>query len=122
MRGIVKTANRFDSIWTTILMAPAFIMLMNAGIALHQGTATQGELAGAAQYAAAKFTSQYTPYIETTAGGILAGVQKLGKAATTCVSGGSAPIYLKPGMVHRNGCALGNTFASAAPIKPYRGY
>ena len=122
MRKIAKAANRFDSIWTTVLMLPAFVMLMNAAVSVHQGTATPGELAGAAQYAAQKFTGQYTPYIETTASGILAGIQQLSKSAGSCVSGAGAPIFLKPGMAHRNGCALGNAFASAAPIKPYRGY
>jgi len=119
MRGIVKTANRFDSLWTTVVMLPAFVMLANAGISLHQGKSTPADFANAAQYTAGTFTGQYLPYVETAAGGILAGVNKVAQSVGSCLPGSSAPIYLKPGMVHQNGCALGNMAAAIAPIKPH---
>ncbi len=122
MRGIVKTANRFDSVWAMVVMFPAAVVLMNAAIAVHQGNASTGDLAGAAQGVAEQVAGQYTPYIETTAGGILAGVEKLSKTAASCLSGSHGPVYLKSGMVHRNGCAISSTFSSGPRIRPYRGY
>lgn len=122
MRAILKTANRFDSIWTTALMMPALIMMMNAGIALHNGTGSTAQFTESAKAVAGTVTDQYLPYIQATSNGILAGTKKLSKVASHCLSGSSGPVYLTPGMAHRTGCSLGNGFSSHQPIRPYTHY
>lgn len=120
MRTIVKTASRIDTIRTLFLMAPAVLLLANAGLNMQNGEGTPEEFSQAAAEVATQFTDQYTPYVETTGAAILAGTRKMVETAASCASPAGRPVYTSPGMTHKNGCALGNRFSSMAPIKPYR--
>lgn len=121
MQRAIKTANRLETAWTTFVMLPAFILLANAAVSLHQGTATPAELTSAAQNVATDFGNQYTPYIKGTSNAILSGVEKLSNIAASCF-GGASPVYTDPAMASRSNCALSRTASTAATIKPYRAY
>lgn len=105
MRGFIKTANRFDSIWTMLVTFPAFLMLLNTGIAFHQSRATVADLAYATGAVAESFTGQYTPYIET-AGTMIAKSISKALSGMSCAGKTGGPVYLDPAMASRNGCAL----------------
>ena len=105
MRGFIKTASRFDSIWTMFVTFPAFLMLLNTGIALHQGKATGTDFKSAATTVAQTFTGQYTPYIET-AGTMIAKSINKALGGMSCAGKTGGPVYLNPAMTARNGCAL----------------
>ncbi len=123
MRPLVKTANRIDTVWTAFIMFPAVMLLLNVGIALHQGSATPAQLTSAANEVAVKFSGQYMPYIETTSATMLNGVEKLASMLGSCAGRSSGPVYTNPAMARGNGCALGKRFQSTAPvIRPYTAY
>lgn len=123
MRPLIKTANRIDTVWTAFIMFPAVMLLLNVGIALHQGSATPAQLTSAANELAIKFTGQYLPYVETTSAMLLNGIEKLASVAKSCVSHSSGPVYLDPAMAGSNGCALGRISSNNTPaLKPYGAY
>ncbi len=128
MRKVIKTANRFDNLWTGIVMLPALIVMLNAGIALHNGEATPGDFTAAAGQVATKFTDQYTPYVETTGSAIANGASGLIGMVASCAGSSfktSGPIRLS-GTSRSNGCAFKsgdkNTRASRVAVRPFRSY
>ena len=120
MRQLIKTANKIDTIWTAFVMFPAVILLMNAAINLHQGTATPADLTKAANITVTKFSSQYTPYIESTGVVIVSGVKKLFKTVGLC-NGRSGLIYTNPALAGKKSCAF-DKVSGRSTIKPYRHY
>lgn len=125
MREVLKTANRFDSIWTTFMMLPALFLMLNAGIAMYNGQATASDFTAAASDVGSKFSNQYVPYIKGTSNVVLQGVEKLSNVAGGCLSGSSAPIYTNPALARHNKCALEKISfkkPSFNKIKPYRSY
>jgi len=122
VRKAIKTANRFETVWTTALMLPAVFVFMNAGLALYQGTGDQAQFTNAANTIATKFTGQYSPYIEKTGTGIASGIKKMAAAVSSCTGGkSSGPIYLDPTMTTSQKCSLGKSI-NVSSAKPYRSY
>ena len=120
MRGIVKTVNRFDSLWTAFLLVPGVCLFMNTAIAMHNGQGSSLDMTRAGVSIAQTAIGQYTPYVKTTGNFIASGVTKMLKTGIGCAKS-HGPIYLSPGMVQNNGCGLGNSL-TASMSKSYSVY
>ena len=119
MRGVVKTANKLDTVWSAMVLLPAVFVALNAGINAYQGKGDGAAFSEATGQVVTQFVDQYSAPVKATGGFIATGTQKLTSSITAC-AGGKGPVYTKPGLAYNKSCFLGNKVSFGKKIKAYR--